>query len=127
LVEDQVEESGEVLRFITNIWDLTAMDIARIYARRWDIEVFLPFLKQELNIKHLLNYSENGVKIQIYCALSTAILLLVYKTTNKIQGYKQAKSRFEDQLLMLIIKTLEDNKHPKGKGVIFAGAALPAP
>lgn len=125
LVEAQVEQRGEVLRFITNIWDLSACDMARIYARRWEIEVFFRFLKQELNVKHLLNYSENGVKIQIYCALITAILLLVYKTANKIQGYKQAKIRFEDELL--IIKTLEDNKHPTGKGVIFAGAALPAP
>lgn len=127
LVEAQVEENGEILRWITNIWDLTAMDIARIYRRRWDIEVFFRFLKQELNIKHLLNHSENGIQIQIYSALITAILLIVYKTTHNMASYKQAKIRFEDELLMLLINTLKSSNHSKGKGVIFAWSARPAP
>lgn len=104
VIEAEVVEKGKRILFITNIWDLSAMEIARIYKYRWDIEVFFRFMKQQLNIKHLLNRSENGVKIQIYTALITAIMLLVYKKVNQISSYVITKIRFEDRLLFLMIE-----------------------
>lgn len=103
LIEAEVVETGERLFFITNIWDLKASEIATIYRYRWDIEVFFRFIKQELNIKHLLNRSENGVLIQVYVTLILAILLTVFKLTNQIKSYKLAKIRFEDQLLLHLV------------------------
>jgi len=99
-VEIEIIETGKKIGFITNIFDLGADQIAEIYRMRWDIEVFFRFLKQELNIKHLLSHSQNGIQVQIYVTLLLAILLTVYKQANKISGYKIAKIRFEEKLLM---------------------------
>lgn len=104
LVEVEVEENGKRLYFLSNVWELSAMDIARAYRYRWDIEVFFRFVKQELNIKHLINRSENGIQIQLYTALITAILLTVYKVNNKIKSFKIAKLKFEEELLLLLTK-----------------------
>ena len=107
LIEVEVLETGKTLFFITNIWDLTARQIAQIYRTRWDIEVFFRFIKQQLNIKHLINRSENGVQIQIYVALITAMMLVVFKISNNISSYKIAKMKFEDDLLILLVKELQ--------------------
>jgi hypothetical protein len=112
LIEAEILESGERIFFITNVWDLSAMQIARIYKHRWDIEVFFRFIKQQLNIKHLINRSENGVKIQIFSALIAAILDLVFKIGNKIPSYKIAKLMFEDDLLLLIVNELREKTPP---------------
>lgn len=106
LVEIQLTETGKSIFFITNILDLDASQIAEIYRLRWDIEVFFRFLKQELNLKHLINRSQNGVQVQIYVALLLAILLTVFKISNNIPGYKIAKLLFEEELLLHIVKEL---------------------
>lgn len=113
LIEAEIIETGERITFITNVWDLSAMDIARVYRHRWDIEVFFRFIKQQLNIKHLINRSENGVQIQIYTALIAAILILVFKISNQIKSYTIAKIRFEEHLLLLIVNELKERPPDK--------------
>lgn len=119
LVEAEVEQSGERLYFLTNVWQLSAMDIARIYRHRWDIEVFFRFIKQELNIKHLINRSENGVKIQLYAALITAMLVMVYKVGQRIPSYKLAKLKFEEEMLLLLMQDREAKQPPDGQRIAF--------
>jgi hypothetical protein len=97
-IEATRKESGESISFVTNIKDLRASEIAMLYKHRWDIEVFFKFLKQELNFGHLINRSENGIKIMLYCTLISAILLLVYKELNRLKGYKIMKQKFIDNL-----------------------------
>jgi hypothetical protein len=88
----------EEIVFVTNISDLTAAQITDLYKRRWDIEVFFKFLKQELNFSHLLNRSENGIRIMLYATLIASILLLVYKKLNGLTGYKIMKLKFVQEL-----------------------------
>jgi IS4 transposase len=97
-IEATRKESGESISFVTNIKDLRASEIAMLYKHRWDIEVFFKFMKQELNFGHLINRSENGIKIMLYCTLISAILLLVYKELNRLKGYKIMKQKFIDNL-----------------------------
>lgn len=118
LIEAVDTQSGEKIYFITNIVDLSAVQIAQIYRHRWDIEVFFRFLKQELNIKHLLSHSINGIEIQIYVTLLLAILLTVFKISNNLKGYKIPKIAFEDDLLFHIIEQIKKgeqilNQEPK--------------
>lgn len=101
------------LYFLTNIYEMSAMDIARAYRRRWDIEVFFRFLKQELNLKHLINRTPNGIMIQIYSALMAAILIVTFKKINKIEGYKIAKIQFEDELFEEWLLELSKFKPPQ--------------
>jgi transposase len=94
-------EKGTPFRFLTNRFDLTSREIIDIYKRRWDIEVFFRFLKQELNFSHFMSTNENGIKILLYMTLILAMLILIYKSINEF-GYKTAKRRFAMELEHLI-------------------------
>lgn len=86
LVESIDPESGEVIQFLTNITDqleLNALEIANIYRHRWDIESFFKLIKQNLSVKHLLGCSENAVKIHLWTAIITYLLLARVKTLYK--------------------------------------------
>ena len=89
--------------FITNVTNepgklqLTPQEIAETYRRRWDIEVFYRFLKQELSFSHFLSTSDNGIKVILYMTLITAMLIMIYKRLNGI-GYSDAKFCFKLQL-----------------------------
>lgn len=78
---------------LTNDFKLSAKEIAQAYRRRWDIEVFFRFLKQELNVSHLVSLNKNGITVLLYMTLIVAMLVLIYKKLNGI-GYKTAKRRF---------------------------------
>lgn len=99
-------ETDEQLLFLTNIMDLSAQHLTDIYLRRWDIEVFFRFIKQEIGLKTLVSYNENGIKIMLYMRLIAAMLILVYRLANKIEGFRRAKVQFLLELQMLITKDL---------------------
>lgn len=95
------EQPGKIFWFITNDFELTAKEVADYYRRRWDIEVFFRFIKQELNVSHLVSLSKNGIEVMIYMTLIVAMLVLIYKKANSL-GYKTAKRRFVLELRELI-------------------------
>jgi len=98
-------ESGEEIFFLTNIAEeLSALQVTEIYRRRWDIEVFFKFLKQEFNFKHLLSRNENGIQVVLYTTLIAAMLVFVYRHLNKIEGFKIAKLQFINDLEIEIMK-----------------------
>ncbi len=65
--------------FITNHKTFKASTIAAIYKRRWQIELLFKRLKQSYPLKHFLGESENAIKVQIWCALITDLLLSIVK------------------------------------------------
>ena len=67
--------TGKVLRILCNDLDATAQEIADLYKRRWEIELFFRWVKQTLKIRHFLGNSENAVRIQIAVALIAYLLL----------------------------------------------------
>jgi hypothetical protein len=95
------EQPQKIFWFITNDFELTAKEVADYYRRRWDIEVFFRFIKQELNVSHLVSLSKNGMEVMIYMTLIVAMLVLIYKKANNL-GYKTAKRRFVMELRELI-------------------------
>lgn len=95
------EQPEKIFWFITNDFELTAKEVADYYRRRWDIEVFFRFIKQELNVSHLVSLSKNGMEVMIYMTLIVAMLVLIYKKANNL-GYKTAKRRFVMELRELI-------------------------
>jgi len=92
------KQRQEPLFFITNKMDLTAVEISQIYKSRWEIETFFKFIKQELNFNHLINRSANGIEVMLYITLIASILLIVYKQTNQLKGYKIMKQKFLEEL-----------------------------
>lgn len=72
-------ESGKTLVFLTNNTTLPALTIAALYKNRWQVELFFKWIKQHLRIKRFLGTSENAVKTQIWCAVSTYVLIAIVK------------------------------------------------
>jgi transposase len=72
-------QSGKTLVFLTNNTLLPALSIAALYKNRWQVELFFKWIKQHLRIKRFLGTSENAVKTQIWCAVSTYVLIAIVK------------------------------------------------
>lgn len=106
LIEGVTLREGRPVSFLTNITDLSAVEITEIYRLRWDIEVFFRFLKQELNFSHFLSRTENGIRIMLYATMTLALLILLYKQANGISGYKIATLRFAKELEMDMMQTI---------------------
>ena len=62
-------DSGRTITLVSNDLDAPAQEIAALYKRRWQIELFFKWIKQNLKIRHFLGTSENAVRIQIVTAL----------------------------------------------------------
>lgn len=78
-------ESEKKLEFLTNNFDLSALDIARLYKYRWKIELFFKWIKQHLKIKTFWGFSENAVRIQIYCAIIAYCTVAIIKERCKLK------------------------------------------
>jgi hypothetical protein len=69
------ERNKKTVTFLTNNLKLAASTIAAIYRDRWEIELFFKVLKQRLKIKTFVGTSLNAVKVQIWTALITLLLI----------------------------------------------------
>ena len=76
-------ETGKEYVFLTNRLDLSALEVAELYRRRWQIELFFKWIKQNLKVKAFYGSSKNAVLIQIWTALIAYLLLvwLKFKST----------------------------------------------
>ena len=72
-------ENDEELEFITNYLDFEALGIANLYRNRWQIETFFKWIKGNLTIKTLWGHSENAVKIHLWTAICTYLLVAIIK------------------------------------------------
>lgn len=72
-------ERGRILTFLTNNFELSGMQVARLYRSRWQVELFFKWIKQNLRIKAFVGTSMNAVKIQIWTAICTYVLVAIVK------------------------------------------------
>jgi len=79
-------ETGKTLVFLTNNTALSALTIAALYKRRWQVELFFKWIKQHLRIKRFIGNSENAVKTQIWCAVATYVLIAIVKKELQIDA-----------------------------------------
>lgn len=73
------EEQDREFVFLTNDFELYALVVAELYRNRWSVELFFKWLKQHLKIKKFWGTTENAVRIQIYVAISTYLLVSIVK------------------------------------------------
>ena len=73
------DKNHEEMWLSTNRLDLTTEEVRELYRRRWEIEVFFKFLKQNLKLKKFFGTGKNAIKIQIYCALIAYLLAYLLK------------------------------------------------
>ena len=85
LVRYYDEEDDRELTFLTNAKQLSALDVANLYKKRWLIELFFKWLKQHLKIKKFWGTTENAVRIQISVAIITYCLVAIVQHDMKLK------------------------------------------
>ena len=99
----RVEADGHTFLLFTDREDLEAELVALIYRYRWQIELFFKWIKCVLGCRHWLAESQEGVTLQVYCALIASVLLVLWT------GRKPTKRQWEAlQLYWMGWATLEE-------------------
>ena len=70
----------------TNDLTRSAAEIAGLYRRRWQVELYFKWIKQHLNIRRFLGRSENAVRTQILVALIAHLLLALYRLAHGVKA-----------------------------------------
>jgi hypothetical protein len=79
IVEFYDHENDEMLVFLTNNFAVSALEVARLYQLRWQIEVFFKWIKQNLTVKKLWGHSENAVRIHLWVAICSYLIVAYIK------------------------------------------------
>lgn len=78
-------ETGKTLIFLSNNFEITALEVTMLYKHRWFIEIFFKWIKQHLKIKSFWGRSINAVKTQIWIAISVYVIVLIVKKKLKLK------------------------------------------
>lgn len=68
-------EEKSPLVLVTNDLNRSSEEISELYKKRWQIELFFKWIKQNLKIKKFLGRSENAIKTQICIAIIAFVLI----------------------------------------------------
>jgi len=79
-------ETGKMLVFLTNDFELSALVIAQLYKMRWQVELFFKWIKQHLRIKRFFGRSDNAVRTQIWIAIATYLLVAILRKRLSIEA-----------------------------------------
>jgi len=71
-------------QFLTNATDVNANSIADLYKKRWQIEQFFSWIKQNIKIKTFYSKSANAFLFQVLIALCVYLLLSFIKFKAKL-------------------------------------------
>lgn len=108
------EETKQTFNFVTNNFEITALEVALLYKYRWKIELFFKWIKQHLKVKSFWGYSENAVKIQIYTAIIAYVTVAIMK--------EQLKLKHSNYEILQILSITLLNKTPVNQ--LFEGPSL---
>jgi len=125
MVEYYDDEKDIVFVFITNNFEVSALDVARLYRNRWQIEVFFKWIKQNLTIKTLWGHSENAVNIHIWIAICTYLIVAYVKFSlqSKLSIYEIMQilgiSAFDKAPVKELLTELQVNQNVKEQYDLF--------
>lgn len=78
------QEKDQEFIFRTNKISLTALEIALLYKKRREVELFFKWMKQHLRIKSFWGTTLNAVKIQMYCVIIAYCLVAIVGNKLKV-------------------------------------------
>ncbi len=95
-----VQRDGDKpLTLLTNDLASPARQIADLYRRRWDIELFFRWIKQHLKIKRFHGRSANAVRLQIAAAIILYIVMkIIHQTARTTRSMHIALSVIKETL-----------------------------
>lgn len=94
-------DNDTIVDFISNNFEVSALEISNLYRHRWDIEVFFKWIKQNIVVKTLWGYSENAVKIHLWTAI------ISYLTIARIKAEHESPYTITEVATLIRISALE--------------------
>jgi IS4 transposase len=86
-------DDGTKITLLTNDLERSAVDIAELYKKRWQIELLFRWIKQHLKIRKFLGRNDNAIRLQIVAAMIAYVLLRIVARESRI---KMPVIRFAD-------------------------------
>ena len=94
-------DNDTIVDFISNNFEVSALEISNLYRHRWDIEVFFKWIKQNIVVKTLWGFSENAVKIHLWTAV------IAYLTVARIKADYKSWYSITEVATLIRISALE--------------------
>jgi len=92
-------QSNRNFEFITNNFEISSLEVAQIYKRRWQIEIMFKRWKSTQPLRYFLGDNPNAIKIQIWIALIADLLIQVVR-----KSLKKSRKRWSFSNLASIIR-----------------------
>ncbi|MCP4051641.1 MAG: IS4 family transposase [Mesoflavibacter sp.] len=70
---------GEMFYIMTDRMELTTFQVIMLYSYRWQVELLFRFFKHTMKGLHIIRHTTDGIAIQFYAILITALLMLKLK------------------------------------------------
>jgi hypothetical protein len=112
------EEIDKYFVFLTNNFNVSALTIAQLYHKRWQIELFFKWIKQHLRIKRFFGTSLNSVKTQIWISICVYLLIAILKKRLALRQSVYtilqvlSLSLFEKKPILSLFDSLDDEGNP---------------
>ncbi len=76
----EFEEDGEIktMHLLTNMLDVSAAVIGKLYRYRWQVELFFRWLKCYGNFRHLISQTKEGMQLNLYVAIIGIMLMYLH-------------------------------------------------
>ena len=119
LVEFYDEINDELLVFLTNNFDVSPLEVANLYRNRWQVEIFYKWIKQNLTVKKLWGHSINAVKIHLWMAICTHLILAYTKhmMRSQLSIYEISQILSTSMFDKTLIRDLINEKEPQIKQI----------
>jgi hypothetical protein len=79
-------KTGQPIRLLSDLLDVPAFVIGLLYRCRWQVELFLRWLKVWAGMEHLVSCSRKGITLQFYAA-AIACLLMHIRNGRRVNKY----------------------------------------
>jgi len=80
--------TGKTYTFVSNMFEVEATTIAKLYKNRWEIEPFFKQLKQNFELKGFYSDSKEGIKTQIWIAMiANLIFTVIHRQTKQAETF----------------------------------------
>ena len=88
IIEVREQNEPKTIRLITNLLDVDAATIAKLYQHRWQVELFFRWLKCFGNFNHLICQTREGTLLNFYVTIIAVMLMYLHT------GFRPSKYMF---------------------------------
>src|SRR5665213_708131 len=105
-------DKGGTITLVTNDLKRTAVEIAALYKRRWQIELLFRWIKQHLNLRKFIGNNDNAIRLQVIAAMIAYLLLRLAWRLNSLRMLDLRLAELVSQRLFMRMPIAEIDQPP---------------